>query len=225
MVDGNGYTLNLQSAAKYKAHSPLQGVAKRLLDVLIAASALFFLSPIMLLLALAIRLQDGGPAIFSHKRIGKDGRSFECFKFRSMVIDAQARLEALLASDAQAAAEWARDQKLRNDPRITPLGRFIRKSSFDELPQLFNILRGEMSIVGPRPIIAEEIVRYGASFADYASVPPGITGLWQVSGRNNVSYDERVALDAHYASSWSVVGDVGIILRTVPVVLFRRGAS
>lgn len=179
----------------------------------------------MLALAIAIRLQDGGPAIFSQSRIGKDGRTFKCLKFRSMVIDAQARLEALLASNAEAAAEWARDQKLRKDPRITPLGRFIRKASFDELPQLFNVLRGEMSIVGPRPIIKDEIARYGANFGDYASVKPGITGLWQVSGRNSVSYDDRVAMDADYAANWSALGDLWIILKTVPAVLLSRGAS
>ena len=203
----------------------LQRLGKRTFDLLAAFGSLIFLCPVMFILAVLIRMQDGGPAIFAHTRIGKNGRPFKCYKFRSMVLDAQERLEILLASDPDARAEWARDQKLRNDPRVTALGRFIRKSSLDELPQLFNILKGDMSVVGPRPIIADEMVRYAGHVEDYLSVTPGVTGLWQVSGRNDVSYDERVQMDARYARTWTVAGDIWITLKTVPAVLASRGAS
>lgn len=202
-----------------------QRLGKRAFDILAALGGLIFLSPVMITLAVLIRFQDGGPAIFAHTRIGKNGKPFKCYKFRSMVMDAQGRLEALLASDPDAAEEWARDQKLRNDPRVTALGRFIRKSSLDELPQLFNILKGDMSVVGPRPIITDEMVRYGSHIEDYLSVTPGVTGLWQISGRNDVSYDERVQMDARYARTWTVAGDIWITLKTVPAVLVSRGAS
>lgn len=198
--------------------------SKRALDILIAATALVFLAPLMILVALLIRMGDRGPAIFAHTRIGRGGAAFKCYKFRSMVTDADARLKALLAEDPEAAAEWARDQKLRCDPRITPIGAFLRKTSLDELPQLFNVLKGEMSIVGPRPIVLSEVARYGDSFADYAGVNPGITGLWQVSGRSDTTYAERVALDRRYARTWTVLGDVMIILKTIPAVLLKKGA-
>ncbi|WBQ14333.1 sugar transferase [Hyphomonadaceae bacterium BL14] len=179
----------------------------------------------MLAISLAIRLHDGGPAVFAHTRIGKGGRWFKCLKFRTMVVDAEQRLSDLLNTDPEAAAEWAKDQKLSRDPRITALGRFLRKSSLDELPQLINILKGEMSVVGPRPIVAEEVVRYADLFEAYTSVKPGVTGLWQVSGRNDVPYEARVRLDAHYAAHWTVLGDIWIILKTVPAVVLSRGAS
>ena len=203
----------------------LQRLGKRLFDVVAALGGLIFLSPVMITLAVLVRAQDGGPALFAHTRIGKNGKPFQCYKFRSMVIDAQQRLENLLATDPEAAAEWARDQKLRKDPRVTGLGRFIRRTSLDELPQLFNILKGDMSVVGPRPIITDEMVRYGAHIEDYLSVTPGVTGPWQVSGRNDVSYDERVQMDAGYARNWTVLGDIWITLKTVPAVLLSRGAS
>lgn len=141
-----------------------------------------------------------------------------------MLVDAPARLEALLARDPEAREEWARDQKLRNDPRITKLGAFLRKTSLDEVPQLFNIIRGEMSIVGPRPIVHAEIVRYEELFLYYCAAKPGVTGLWQVSGRNDVTYRERVLMDAEYAKSWNLWKDIKIILATLPAVLFSRGA-
>ncbi len=190
---------------------------------MLAILMLLFLLPVMVMIAVAVRLQDGGPAIFAHSRIGRDGRTFRCYKFRSMRADAEARLAEVLASDPQARAEWARDHKLRSDPRITPLGDLLRRSSLDELPQLFNVLKGDMSLVGPRPIVEAERVRYGRRFRHYCAVKPGITGLWQVSGRNDVSYRTRVAMDACYARRKCFALDLYILLATVPSVLGARG--
>ena len=189
----------------------------------VALLALIFLAPVMLAVAIGIFMQDGGPVIFAHRRIGRDGRDFHCLKFRSMARDAEQRLAQLLAADPIARAEWAADHKLRDDPRVTRLGLFLRKSSLDELPQLINVLRGEMSLVGPRPIVEAEIAKYGRRFAAYCAVTPGITGLWQVSGRNDTSYRRRVAMDSLYARRRSVLLDARIMACTVPVVLSRRG--
>jgi exopolysaccharide production protein ExoY len=199
-------------------------MVSRSIDVVIAGMALIFLLPLFALVALAIKICDPGPVFFHHRRIGKDGREFFCWKFRTMVIDAEARLDALLSADPRARSEWAETQKLANDPRVTPLGSFLRKSSLDELPQLINVLRGEMSIVGPRPIVEAEAVRYGQYFALYCLVRPGLTGLWQISGRSDVRYFERVLLDARYVSSKSVLRDLRIIVLTVPCVLAARGS-
>ena len=196
----------------------------RTLDVLLSLSALIFLAPLLLLVALLVYIVDPGPVLFGHRRLGKDGRTFRCWKFRSMVVDADVRLRALLESDPTARAEWEADHKLRNDPRITRIGQFLRKSSLDELPQFFNVLMGEMSLVGPRPIVGDEVAKYGRYFADYCRVRPGITGLWQISGRNDVSYRRRVALDVSYVRSKSVALDMGILLLTVPRVVARRGS-
>lgn len=196
----------------------------RLLDILIAIAALIFFAPLMVVVALVVRLQDGGPIAFGHRRIGVNGRTFRCLKFRSMVVDAETKLQNLLAQNADARQEWEADNKLRCDPRITPLGQLLRRTSLDELPQFVNVLRGEMSIVGPRPIITAEIVRYGRSFRHYASVRPGITGLWQVSGRNNVSYRRRVALDRLYAQRRSIGLYIYILAKTLPAVLTREGS-
>lgn len=201
-----------------------KGVIKRALDISIAISALVFLIPFIVSAAIMVRLADGGPALFSQERIGLGGQPFRCYKFRSMITNSQELLDQVLATDPVAAAEWAADQKLRNDPRITKIGAFLRKTSLDELPQLVNVIRGEMSIVGPRPIIQAEIPRYGGAFKDYTSVRPGLTGLWQVSGRNDTTYPQRVAMDKHYARTNTVLGDIGIILRTIPVMLSSRGA-
>lgn len=198
---------------------------KRATDIVIASSAIIFLLPVLLPIALFIRLSDGGPALFKHKRIGRNGEAFECFKFRSMVTDSQARLDRLLATDEAARAEWKATQKLSNDPRITALGSFLRKSSLDELPQLLNVLRGEMSIVGPRPITTSEIERYGDDFDKYVSVRPGLTGLWQVSGRSGTTYARRVALDVEYVRNGSYSRDWKIMLMTVPAVLMSDGAK
>lgn len=196
----------------------------RVLDLLLAGSLLIFIAPLMLVIAGLIRMQDGGPALFQQNRIGKGGRTFKCLKFRTMVIDAEARLNALLARDPDARREWEADHKLRKDPRITALGAFLRKSSLDELPQLFNVLKGEMSLVGPRPIVTAEIPRYGRWFAYYCAVKPGVTGLWQVNGRNDVSYRRRVALDVLYARTVGVRRYVQIMAATVPAVLLRSGS-
>ncbi|MEZ5945775.1 MAG: sugar transferase [Hyphomonas sp.] len=198
--------------------------AKRVLDILIAAIALIVILPLLALVALGIRMQDGGKAIYWQKRYGLNGRTFNCFKLRSMVLDADVRLREILATDPEARAEWEATQKLTNDPRITPLGHFIRKTSIDELPQLINVLRGEMSLVGPRPIVENEISKYGEFYRDYCAVRPGLTGLWQVEGRSDTTYPERVQLDAKYARSRTFWGDIGIMLRTIPAVLLSRGA-
>jgi len=190
----------------------------------ICLALLVFFAPAMLIVALLVKLQDGGPILFGHTRIGRDGESFKCLKFRSMLVDAEARLQALLQSDPQARIEWERDHKLRDDPRITALGDFLRRSSLDELPQLFNVLRGEMSLVGPRPIVQGERHRYGHYFNLYCQVRPGITGLWQVSGRSDVSYRRRVALDVAYARTRSLGLYFRILAATGPAVLARRGA-
>ena len=199
-------------------------IAKRALDIIGAGLGLVVLSPFFLIVALMVRA-DGGPAFYAHQRVGRGGKLFGCLKFRSMVIDSQARLEALLASNPAARAEWEATRKLKNDPRITRIGRFLRSTSLDELPQLINVLRGEMSLVGPRPVQEAEIDRYyGASAAHYMAVRPGITGLWQVSGRSETSYESRVALDVAYVSRPSMLADLSILLRTPVAVLSRRGA-
>lgn len=201
-----------------------QGAAKRALDVLGAGALLLVLSPIFLVLALLVRA-DGGPAFYAHPRIGRGGRIFGCLKFRSMVVDSQERLAALLASDPAAQAEWEATRKLRQDPRITRIGRFLRATSLDELPQLLNVLRGEMALVGPRPVVKAELdTYYGAAAAHYIAVRPGITGLWQVSGRSDTSYAQRVALDVAYVSRPSLMQDIRILLRTPLAVLSRKGA-
>lgn len=195
----------------------------RALDLTIATIAIVLLLPVMALLALAIWLQDRGAPVFVQQRIGRGGRPFPCLKFRTMLVDSDRVLMDHLSAHPEALAEWIADRKLRNDPRITALGRFLRKSSLDELPQLFNVVTGAMSLVGPRPIVAEEIHRYGRYFQHYCSIRPGITGLWQVSGRNDVSYRRRVVLDCVYSRSKSVPLDLIILTRTVQTVIRRRG--
>lgn len=199
-------------------------IAKRAMDLIIALPALIVSIPIIAVLCVLIYARDRKNPIFSQERYGRHGRVFKCYKLRTMVPDAAERLETLLESDAQAAAEWERDHKLRNDPRVTGFGRFLRKTSLDELPQLINVIKGEMSIVGPRPIVHREIEKYGAWFAYYVQTRPGITGLWQVGGRNDISYGSRVALDTQYVREWSVLGDLVILLKTVPLIISRTGA-
>lgn len=199
-------------------------MAKRAMDITIAAAALILAAPFFLVVSLMVRA-DGGPAFYAHPRVGRGGRIFGCLKFRSMVVDSQARLDALLAADPAARAEWDATRKLKNDPRITRIGRFLRATSLDELPQLINVLRGEMAVVGPRPVTPAELDRYyGAAAAHYLTVRPGITGLWQVSGRSETSYDQRVALDVAYVSQPSLLADIRILLKTPVAVLSRRGA-
>lgn len=196
---------------------------KRTFDIVFALILIILISPVLLVLFVMVRL-EGKPVVFSHTRVGLNGKPFECMKFRSMVPDAEQRLHHLLEHCEESREEWERDQKLRKDPRITRLGAFLRASSLDELPQLFNVLNGDMSIVGPRPIIEAELERYGNKAELYLSVRPGITGLWQVSGRNKVTYSRRVSLDALYVKRQSFLLDIWILLRTIKVVLTRHGA-
>lgn len=198
---------------------------KRALDCLIAVALLIALLPTLAIIAGLIAAEGRGAILFGHRRIGRGGTPFRCLKFRTMFADADARLQALLASDPARAAEWAIHRKLEADPRITPVGRFLRATSLDELPQLINVLRGEMSIVGPRPVTAEELLRYGSSARAYKSVRPGITGPWQVSGRNRIGYADRVRLDARYARDWTLRSDIMLVLRTPSAVLSQRGAG
>ena len=196
----------------------------RAMDLIIAMVALLMFGPLMMMTAIAVAAERRGPILFMHTRIGRYGQRFKVYKFRSMHVDSDHILAAHLADDPVAAAEWKRDHKLRRDPRITGLGRFLRKSSLDELPQLFNVLRGEMSLVGPRPIVQAEIARYGHYFGVYCSLKPGITGLWQVSGRSAVSYRRRVAMDVLYSRSRCTALYMKLLVMTVPAVLRRRGA-
>lgn len=197
---------------------------KLLFDKLFAAAALVTVAPVMLVIALVLRATDPGPVFYAHRRIGRNGRSFKCYKFRTMYMDGDARLARIFEIDPIARADWAAAQKLENDPRVHPVGDFLRKSSLDELPQFWNVLKGDMSIVGPRPIVTAEIERYGAAFADYCAVRPGVTGPWQVGGRNDTGYRERVALDSDYVRNATFLTDINIVLKTVGVVLRRRGA-
>jgi len=191
---------------------------------LLALLLLIALSPVLAIVTFLIWRRDGAPVLFAHYRVGQGGKLFQCMKFRSMLRNSEQLLADHLRDNPQARAEWARDQKLENDPRITPVGHFLRRSSLDELPQLLNVLRGEMSLVGPRPITLSELTRYGRVRWHYLSVRPGITGLWQVSGRNNTSYDERVALDQRYVEQRSFGLDLAILIKTVRVVVLREGA-
>jgi exopolysaccharide production protein ExoY len=195
------------------------GRLKRIMDVAIALVAIVVLAPFMFAIAALIRLWTGGPAIFAQQRIGFDGSTFTCYKFRTMVLNAEEVLDKYLAANPSAAKEWRETRKLRNDPRVGCIGNVLRKSSLDELPQLLNVLRGEMSIVGPRPIVPGELVCYGRHAASCFKARPGLTGMWQVSGRNSVSYSTRVALDRYYVRNWSVWLDVKILIKTVRAVL------
>ncbi len=203
---------------------PLARLTKLAFDVAAASVGLVLLAPLLAILTLLVKL-DGGPAFYGHTRVGSGGRPFRCLKFRSMVVDSEAALLGLLARDPDAAAEWAETCKLVHDPRITKIGRILRSTSLDELPQLFNVLRLEMSLVGPRPIIGAEVPRYGDDIAYYYEARPGLTGLWQVSGRTETSYVQRVQLDTWYVKNWSIWHDLAILAKTVPAVLQRRGAQ
>jgi undecaprenyl-phosphate galactose phosphotransferase/exopolysaccharide production protein ExoY len=205
-------------------HSASQRLAKRLFDIAFAVCFLLVAAPVLVLLALAVKLDSPGPLFFVQQRVGRGGKMFGCIKLRTMRVDADVVLAHLLATCPASRAEWAADHKLRNDPRVSRLGRLLRKLSLDELPQLINVLRGEMSIVGPRPIVQAEVVRYGAAFADYCAVKPGLTGLWQVSGRNDVTYAQRVSLDSEYRRRASFAFDLRIVLRTIPAVLGAHGS-
>lgn len=202
---------------------PAARIIKATIDVTVAALMLVLSSFLFLILAVASRF-DGGPMLYAHRRVGAGGRPFYCLKFRTMVVDADRVLDEALARDPALAAEWAASRKLVDDPRVTRLGRILRKTSLDELPQLINVLRLEMSLVGPRPIVEAEVPLYGEAIAQYYATRPGLTGLWQVSGRSNTSYARRVQLDVWYVNNWTIWNDVAVLFKTIPVVLGRQGA-
>jgi exopolysaccharide production protein ExoY len=206
--------------------SPAQVVGggfKRGFDIAAALTAILLLLPMFCLIALAIKLWDRGPVFYRHRRVGLRGAHFDCLKFRSMVVNGDEVLSRHLAASSAAAREWDETRKLKSDPRITPLGASMRKTSIDELPQLVNILKGEMSFVGPRPIVTAEVPKYGDAIGHYLCARPGLTGPWQVSGRNDVDYTSRVALDRGYVEEWSFWRDVSIIAKTARVVVTARG--
>ncbi|MCJ2179809.1 sugar transferase [Novosphingobium album (ex Hu et al. 2023)] len=196
----------------------------RLIDILGATGLIVILLPVLVLLAIVTSLTSVGSAFYAHSRIGKDGKRFKCYKFRSMYVGAEQRLAKLLESDPELRREWEAEHKLQQDPRVTPFGRLMRQTSLDELPQLFNVLKGDMSLVGPRPIVQDELARYGRYVSSYLAIKPGLTGLWQVSGRSRTSYRRRVAADHVYALNKCVVLDLRIIIATLPAVLMQRGA-
>lgn len=198
---------------------------KTIFDFALTLVGTVAISPILIFIAIWIYIDSPGPVIFKHTRIGKNGKKFPCYKFRSMCIDAKEKLAELLENDPVAKAEWERDFKLKNDPRITKSGAFLRRTSLDELPQIFNVLKGDMSLVGPRPVIEEELERYGDEYVnDYLMVKPGITGMWQINGRNDTSYAERVCMDSWYVRNWSIWIDNLILWRTLKSVIRCKGA-
>jgi len=201
----------------------LNAAVKRQLDLLGAVVLAIVFSPLMVAIFLFMR-RSGGSVIYKHRRVGRDGRLFECPKFRTMVPNADQILRDLLERDPALKAEWVQDHKLRNDPRITQLGRFLRRTSLDELPQLWNVVRGEMSLVGPRPVVREELLRYGRNVGAYLAAKPGITGLWQVTGRNNTDYRRRVVLDTYYVRNQNLALDLFILIKTTGVVVRGKGA-
>jgi len=200
-------------------------LSKLAFDKVFAVLALIFFAPFLICVAAVILLTEGGPVLFAHERVGLGGRKFRCLKFRTMCLDADQRLETLLQQDLEARAEWQTCRKLTNDPRISKIGGLLRKTSLDELPQFWNVLKGEMSVVGPRPVVEDEAVFYGPYFRDYITVLPGITGAWQVSGRSDTTYEQRVALDVDYVRNRSFIGDVVTVLKTVSVIVNRTGAK
>lgn len=225
-----GLGLTTRTAAPAPGRSPsdrailgMNGPVKRALDLAIVVPAILFLAPFFLVIALAIKL-EGGTVFYTQRRLGRGGESFSMIKFRSMKPDSDGLIEELLARCPIAAAEWSEFQKLRNDPRITRLGRFLRRSSIDELPQLFNVLFGTMSIVGQRPILASQRDAFGLHIAGYERARPGITGLWQVRGRNKLSFAQRAQMGSEYVNRWSIWFDIKIIAMTIPAVLFSKDA-
>ncbi len=215
------FLMNIKNNLK----SATNRLIKRLFDISVSIVSLPLLLPIIGVIAGIIRLETPGPAIYAHDRIGKNGQVFRCYKFRTMHRDAKERLSELLENNDKLRSEWTEKRKLKDDPRLTQIGRFLRKASLDELPQLFNVIRGEMSLVGPRPVTQHEVDTYYRNMSSICfSVPPGITGLWQVSGRSNTTYDYRIKLDAWYIWNWSLWLDIEILFKTVKVVLEMRGA-
>lgn len=204
--------------------SPVDKYMKNIFDYLTALSLILIFSPLLILLYSIVYFSTNGHPLFKHRRIGLNGKKFNVYKFRTMYIDADKKLEELLEENEESRIELENDFKLKDDPRITKIGTFLRKTSLDELPQLINVLQGKMSLIGPRPIIDQEIIKYGEYFDYFTAVKPGITGLWQVSGRNDIDYDERVQLDVWYVRNWSINLDIQILLKTVLVVIGRKGS-
>ena len=209
--------------ASVPIQTSVNAALKRTCDVLGALALGIIFSPLMLIIVLLMR-REGGPTIYRHRRVGRNGKVFECLKFRTMVPNAEQVLREVLERHPELKAEWLRDHKLRSDPRVTALGRFLRRTSLDELPQLWNVVRGEMSLVGPRPVVREELMRYGRNLRVYLSAKPGITGLWQVMGRNDTDYRRRVAMDVCYVRNQNLLLDLYILLKTTRVVLGGGGA-
>jgi Undecaprenyl-phosphate galactose phosphotransferase WbaP len=203
---------------------PGSRAVKRAIDLALTLTAGLFVAPFMGLICLLIKLDSPGPVFYGHLRIGRGSQMFKVWKFRSMVVNGDEILKQHFRDNPEAADEWQRTQKLKNDPRITRMGRFLRRTSLDELPQLWNVLRGEMSLIGPRPIVKGEMVKYGSLFSHYLQVAPGLTGLWQVSGRNNTTYEERVELDSYYVRNWSPWLDLYLLARTFVAVISKQGA-
>jgi Undecaprenyl-phosphate galactose phosphotransferase WbaP len=199
-------------------------IIKRFMDLFLVIFGGIIILPFLLIIALIIKIDSPGPVLYRHKRLGRNSREFYAYKFRSMTIDAQERLEEMLATDRAVRIEWEKNQKLQNDPRITRFGKILRRTSFDEFPQLLNIIKGDMSLVGPRPIVYGEVNKYGGDYNQISSIRPGLTGLWQVSGRSNTNYHERVSYDTYYLQSWSVWLDLWIIFKTFGVVIKGEGA-
>jgi len=196
---------------------------KRIVDLFLLLIASPVLIPLILILAIIVKISSPGPVFYGHKRVGKNGKEFKCWKFRSMVVNADKMLEEIL-KDPVMAAEWEKDRKFTNDPRVTKIGKFLRKTSLDEFPQFFNVLTGEMSFIGPRPVTEEELEKYGEKANLILSVQPGLSGMWQISGRSDTGYEERITLDSYYIKNWSVWLDIWIIIKTVYVVLKGKGA-
>lgn len=198
---------------------------KRIFDIVFSLSILVLFLPVFAMIALIVAITSKGAIVYAHIRVGRGGKKFGCYKFRSMYFDADKRLEELLKNNPELKKEWEKNFKLKNDPRITPIGSFLRKTSLDEFPQFWNVLKGDLSVVGPRPVIQDEIVKYyGDKAAFVLSIRPGLTGLWQVSGRSNTSYDVRVLLDEEYINKQSLALDIKLVLKTIPAMLTSRGA-
>lgn len=201
-----------------------QDYVKRGLDLLLTVGGGLCLLPFLLIIALLVAIDNKGDVIFAHRRIGQNGKEFKCYKFQTMIPNAKQALEEYLSKNPEARKEWEANFKLVNDPRVTKLGGFLRKTSLDEMPQLWNVIVGDMSLVGPRPIVSKEVERYGENFKEYAMCKPGITGIWQVSGRSDTTYEERVAMDTWYAYNRTNILDLKYLFLTIKVVLFGKGA-
>jgi exopolysaccharide production protein ExoY len=212
------------NSEQVSATLPIGGLVKRSFDVTAAACALIFFSPLFLMIMALVKFTDHGPAFYGHGRIGHNGRTFKCMKFRTMAVNGDELLRAYLLNNPEAQEEWRKTRKLKDDPRVTTVGKVLRKLSLDELPQLINIIRGDMSVVGPRPVVDEELKVYDSFAVYYLRTRPGLTGLWQISGRNDVSYESRIAFDTHYVQNWSLFRDIAIIMKTIPAVCFARGS-